>query len=298
MAKEERPVATIESLRKQIKSAQELQSVVTTMKAMAATSIWHYEQAVRSLAGYEHTVALGLQIVLQERAAVAFTEPSDQNRLGAIILGSDQGMVGGFNDRIVRHAIDEINGMQVTREDRSLVAIGQRVANKLQTANQPVAVTFDMPGSISGLWPTVREMMLRLEKWQSQQQVDHIMLFYNQPLSGAAYESHSVQLLPLDLAWLQALKEREWLSQRLSIFDMEWEALFSALIREYFFVAVYRAFAASLAAENASRLSSMQAAENNIEERLAKLNTQYHQLRQSTITAELLDIVSGSEAVS
>jgi F-type H+-transporting ATPase subunit gamma len=79
---------------------------------------------------------------------------------------------------------------------------------------------------------------------------------------------------------------------------MEWDTLFAALIREYFFVSLFRAIAESLASENASRLSSMQAAEKNIEERLEKLNTRYHHLRQSSITEELMDVLAGYEVLT
>ena len=70
-----------------------------------------------------------------------------------------------------------------------------------------------------------------------------------------------------------------------------------ALLREYLFVSLYRAFAESLASENASRLASMQAAEKNIEERLQELHGQFHRQRQMTITEEILDIVAGFEAM-
>ena len=79
---------------------------------------------------------------------------------------------------------------------------------------------------------------------------------------------------------------------------MNWDRLFSLLIREYLFVSLYRAFAESLASENASRLASMQVAERNIENRLDELNAQYHQQRQNGIDAELFDLVAGFEALS
>ena len=78
---------------------------------------------------------------------------------------------------------------------------------------------------------------------------------------------------------------------------MDWNRLFSWLIREYLFVSLYRGFAESLASENASRLASMQVAERNIENRLDELNAQYHQQRQSGIDAELFDLVAGFEAL-
>jgi F-type H+-transporting ATPase subunit gamma len=79
---------------------------------------------------------------------------------------------------------------------------------------------------------------------------------------------------------------------------MDWDQLFSSLIRQYLFFSLYRAFVESLASENASRLSSMQVAEKNIEERLKELNTQFHSQRQASITMELLDIVTGFEALT
>jgi len=79
---------------------------------------------------------------------------------------------------------------------------------------------------------------------------------------------------------------------------MDRKSLFSSLIREYLFVSLFRAFAESLASENASRLAAMQGAEKNIEEQLGELNRRYHQQRQMSITEELLDIVSGYEALS
>jgi len=82
------------------------------------------------------------------------------------------------------------------------------------------------------------------------------------------------------------------------IFRMDCNRLFSSLIREYLFVSLYRAFAESLASENASRLASMQNAEKNIEEQMQDLNVQFHRTRQMTITEELLDIVAGFEALS
>ncbi len=83
----------------------------------------------------------------------------------------------------------------------------------------------------------------------------------------------------------------------LPMFTMDRKQLFSALIRQYLFVSLFRAFAESMASENASRLSSMRGAEKNIGDQLAELNAQFHQQRQMSINEELLDIMSGFEAL-
>jgi F-type H+-transporting ATPase subunit gamma len=85
---------------------------------------------------------------------------------------------------------------------------------------------------------------------------------------------------------------------RAPTFASDWDVLFSAVVRQRLFVTLHRAVAASLAAENASRLAAMHAAQRNIEERLDALHGQFHLQRQTSITTELLDIVSGYEALT
>ena len=288
---------TLTSLRRQMESAEDLQSMVKSMKAMAAASIWQYEQAVASLADYERTVELGLQIVLSTRAEeIRIAQPPLEEPLGAIIFGSEQGMVGRFNDEVVQYAIRSMDKMHVPGEDRSLIAVGRHVRSKLEHEGLPISHRLRMPTSIAGLRPAVQQLMVRLDAWRAQEQVERIVLFFNAPTSGTGYDPEGVQLIPVNLNWLQHLQEESWQSNSLPMFDMPWEALFADLIQEYLYAAVYRAFAASLAAENASRLSSMEAAERNIEERLGELEQHYHQVRQRSITAELLDIIAGAEA--
>jgi F-type H+-transporting ATPase subunit gamma len=144
----------------------------------------------------------------------------------------------------------------------------------------------------------MQEVLFKIEDWRLQHEIEQIVLFYNKLLSGARSEPTMLFLLPLDPQWLHDLAERAWDSRTLPFYTMDWQQLFSSLIRHYFFVALYRAVAESLASENASRLSAMQAAEKGIEERLDELNAQYQRQRQNAITVELLDIVSGFEALT
>ena len=136
-----------------------------------------------------------------------------------------------------------------------------------------------------------------IDEWHFRQNVDHFLLFYNKYVSGAIYHPHMVELLPVNMAWLKEIARKRWDSKSLPIFRMDGDQIFSSLIREYLFVSLYRAFAESLASENASRLASMQNAEKNIEEQLQDLHMQFHRTRQMTITEELLDIVAGFEAM-
>jgi F-type H+-transporting ATPase subunit gamma len=288
---------TIEPLKRKIKSAQDLLSVVKTMKVLAAVSIRQYERAMESLVEYNRTVEMGLQVVLKQRPeGLRIAEPVLKERLGAIIFGSDQGMVGQFNEVIARHAVSEINKLQVKRENRMVLAVGMRVISSLEEAGQPVEEYFSQPGSTAAITPAVEDLALKMEEWRSQQKIDQIVIFYNRE-RGASYAPHTIHLLPVDPGWFQDLEQKPWPSRAIPFFTMDWNRLFSLLIQQYLFVSLYRAFAESLASENAGRLASMQAAERNIEDLLEELNSQFQQQRQSSITEELLDIVAGFEAL-
>ena len=287
-----------EFLKRQIKSAQDLQSVVKTMKALAAVSIRQYQRAVESLINYNKTVEMGLQAALKYQAGIiGAAPPASASSIGAIVFGSDQGLCGPLNENIANHALEEMAALDVPNDRRLLITIGLRVHGFLEDAGQQIVENLTMPSSVSGITPMVQDLILILEDWHFRGQIEYIYLYYNEYISGANYRVHTLPLLPVDQQWLKKLKQKEWPSRILPTYTIAWSSLFMALIREYLFVSLYRAFAESLASENASRLASMQNAEKNIEERLQELHGQFHRQRQMTITEELLDIVAGFEAM-
>src|SRR5271157_5874208 len=106
---------TTASLRRKISGAGDLQSVVRTMKAVAASSIGQYENSVRALAGYYRTVELGLGVCFRESGPSPLTAPLIAQRkgpaagaLGAVVFGSDQGLVGPFNDVVADYAVKQL----------------------------------------------------------------------------------------------------------------------------------------------------------------------------------------------
>jgi len=269
------------------------------MKALAAVTIRQYEKAVESLAEYSRTVELGFQVVLKQKPeGVAIAPPVLNERLGAIVFGSDQGMVGQFNEVIARHAVEALEKKKASHGNLSLLAAGGRVLAHLEEAGHPVEGLITLPGSVAAVAPVVQSVVLKIESWGSQRNIDEVLLFFNRPLSGASYWPQALQLLPVDIKWFHDLASKPWPCRALPCFTMDWDRLFSLLIRDYLFVSLYRAFVASLASENASRLASMQVAERNIEDRLDTLNAQYHQQRQGAIDGELFDLVAGFEALS
>ena len=289
---------TAESLRRSIAVTEELQSVVKTMKALAGVNIRAYERAAHAVAEYNRTIEMGLQIALQHVPAHLLPPKHPAGvKLGAIIFGSDQGMCGQLNDQVVSHASRALEKLAVRRESQALLAVGVRAAGQLESLGRTLEGTVQVPSSTSGVTAAVEEVLHKIEEWYFERGIEFVVLFYARPVSGAWYRVRGVRLLPVDREWIAGLKAKPWPSKVLPMFTMDETALFRALIREYMFVSLFRAFAESLASENASRLASMQVAEHNIEDRLRSLTTESRQFRQTSITSELLDIISSFEAL-
>ena len=273
--------------------------MVKTMKTIAAVSIRQYEKAVESLTDYNRTIEMGLHVVLKQ-SGLTFSEASRKqpHRLAAIVFGSDQGMCGQFNEQITNYTLESMKSMGINQEKRMLMVVGERVHSSLEAEGQKINSFFKTPGSVDAITPLVQDILLKIETWRSHTGFDRVIMFHNRPKQGASYKQATVYLLPMDREWLKKVAARTWPSRSLPTFSMNWDKLLSALVSQYLFVSIYRAMAESLESENASRLSSMQNAEKNIEDQIDDLEAKYRHERQRSITEELFDIVSGFEALT
>jgi F-type H+-transporting ATPase subunit gamma len=294
-------------LRRKIGSAGELRSVVRTMKAVAASSIAQYERSVAALADYLRTIELGLsasfrQDGLTEGAAPAAASPAAdasgparKAAIGAIVFGSDQGLVGQFNDAIAIHAVDTLAAVSGPVQ---VWAVGERVQARLAASGVAASGVFAVPASVAAITALVAQILVQAEAFAASGRAAELYLFYNRPSMSAIYTPATERLLPLDAAWRRGLLQRHWPTHmRPEVLGTATTTL-RALIGEYLFVSLFRACAESLASENASRLAAMQRAEKNIDQLLVDMNASFHRLRQSSIDEELFDVVSGFEAVS
>jgi F-type H+-transporting ATPase subunit gamma len=268
------------------------------MKSLAAVNIRQYEQASKSLVEYAHTLDMALGVVLGRNPDTRlFTRRSTRQKPGAVIFGSDQGMCGSLNEQVTAHALDKLSKANPDLGQVQAVCVGIRSADFLADAGIKNLQIQELPGSVHNITSHVADILSIIDTWQGQAQVDHILLFHARQKSAAGYNAHTVNLLPIDEDWIEQRRSQTWESSSLPMFTVEPNKLFSALVKEYLFMTIFRAYVESMASENAARLSAMQGAQKNIEELMDDLNGEYNQLRQMSITEELLDLVAGFEAL-
>ena len=254
------------SLRRKIEGSRDLQSVVRTMKALAASNISQYEKSIRALDAYYRSVELGLSACFRQTLPMAVNvqrkNSSGEGVIGAVVFGSDQGLVGRFNEVVVDHAAKTLG----VGRNLQVWAIGERVRSRLSDAGLPLSGLFTVPNSVNAIAPLVAQILVESERAQGGRSITELHLFYNHPTSGAGYLPVSHQLLPLDENWRGKLAQHPWPTRNLPEVMGDGATTLRALIREYLFISLFRACAESLASENATRLAAMQRADENIGE--------------------------------
>jgi len=290
---------TAASLRLRLYSTHELQSVVRTMKSLAASSIGQYEASVRALDDYYRNLELGLGACLRHRGPVvdgadAGEARADPGEVGAVVFGSDQGLVGQFNDIVADYAAKALGA---AHGKARIWAVGERVRARLVDHGLSPTRVYDVPGSVEAITPLANQILVETETRHGRAHVTELRLFYNRSSSGASFAPVGERLLPLDDDWRDARIAIPWPTKALPEIIGGGTETLRALVQGYVFVSLFRASAESLASENASRLAAMERAEKNIKESLENLEGDFHRVRQGSIDEELFDVVAGFEAL-
>jgi F-type H+-transporting ATPase subunit gamma len=282
-----------EELGRKIGSAQDLQSIVRSMKALAASNIGQYERAVAALRDYSRTVELAVRACSD--AATPASPPKASTReasVGALVFGSDQGLVGRFNEALAEFATRSLGALpgRTTR----IWVVGERMEALMAIP----ARTFAAPNSVDAIGGLVGEILIDMAAAEETGEIRGVYVFHNAPGVAATYAPVVRRLLPLDGQWRSDVAAIPWPTGKIPAVIQGAEPALMAFIREYLFILLFQACAESLASENASRLAAMQRAEKNIEDMLDEMNRRFHRIRQESIDEELFEVISGYDALA
>lgn len=291
---------TLEELRGRITNVEEMQSIVSTMKSLSAARIRQYESAANATIAYSQTVQLAFQILIQSHKPIPLKADYqlDDRRHAMVLFGSDQGFCGRINEEVLQSATQFISeiGPSEKRNHPIVLVIGTRLEQLLTSSGVEVEHSFRLPNSVAKITELIQRVIVQIERCQQKFEIDHIGLFFNQRTSASTFSAHQSQLLPIADVYLEELGSKPWNSRSRPVYPIGWQELFSVVVQQHLFLQLFRACAESLASENASRIAAMQQAESNIQQRLSNLNSEFNQSRQTAITEELLDIITGFEA--
>lgn len=270
-------------LKARLANLHELQSLIRALRAMAASHVQEAQSALLGVLSYvaaiEDAIAEGVGL-LEAMDGGAAAEGAEAGVL--IVCCTEQGFVGALNERLLDRAEAELAGPRPCR----LAVAGQRGALLAQERGMSVAWTFPMATHVGGVLALTRDLAHHLGS------VSRARVVYGAYRPGGDYSIEAQDILPLDPALLARAGPR-----RAPLHHLPPDLLMRRLASEYLFAELTRAVMQALASENGARLRVMEAADRNIDDKLGSLTQLARSQRQEAITAELLEVITGAEAV-
>ncbi len=187
------------SLRRKIGGAGKLETVVRTMKAVAASSIGQYEAAVHALADYERSVNLALSVCLRYGGlgGSRLNQQGASKAVGVIVFGSDQGLVGQFNEAMAEFV--ETTLAKIPGEKR-IWAVGERIYARLADSGLPLVGQFNVPSSVAAITSFIGQVQMESDALGYDGRTE-VYVFQTRRASGNFYEPVCQRSLPLDEHW-------------------------------------------------------------------------------------------------
>lgn len=285
---------TLELLTHRTETMRSIRGIVRTMKTMSAINVLPYEQAARAIEAYRETVLDGFHAFLHRNGALPL-EPERDAVPVIIAFGSDHGLCGNYNEILAAEVSQSMDDPHAAR----VICVGAQMEDALTGLGIVPDATLLPPATPEGLGRLAGSLITRLDmvRLASRAGAITVSLVFMQRAAHGQQVPVKQCLLPLDPELIDTLAKRPWTSRSLPQFSMPPDQLLAALIRSYLFADLFRAAAEALVTENAARLARMSQAEQSIDERLEALTAETRTVRQSEITAELLDVIIGFEAL-
>ncbi len=271
-------------LKERIDSLHDLGGLIRALRALSASHVQEAQSALAGIKSYvetvEDAVVQGIDL-LPESHPPELTDGKPRSDV-LIAVCSEHGFVGAFNERV----LDKAAGHLSEKPGSDLAIIGRRGAILADEQRMEVDWSFPMATDVAGVLRSARHAA------QTFAQVTHATVIYADYRPGGNYEIVTKDILPLDPALLARTGKRSP-----PLHHLRPKILLQRLADEYLLAEITRAIMQSLASENGARLRVMEAADRNIDDKLNTLRRNERAQRQEAITAELLDVITGVEAI-
>ena len=273
-------------LQAHIANMSELLDIVGAMRSLAGMRVLEAQRALPGIRRYADSMAgaIGSALLLLPEALPDAGETKGRRAL--ILCTAEHGFVGGFNERLIEAA-----EMIMTPQD-VLFLLGSRGAALAQERGRGPSWTRPMATRSMSAPETARAVAVELYRRIAQGEVSRVEVVYARHRQGSAPQIERHRLLPLDLTSLAAGRSRQ-----APLHNLAPDLLLEKLMAEYVFALLTEASFESIASENAARFTAMASAHENVSRKLAQLRQAAQQARQDDITTELLDLVTGAEAL-
>jgi len=292
-------MTSLRDIKKRIGSIKNIGKITKAMKMVAAAKLRQAQQNVKKSRRYSYKLEniiynVSQQIAIEDIDKIPLlNKRDDKNLIKIFIITSDKGLCGAFNSNIIRYAKKFINECNLIYKNINIITIGNKGFSRLKNiGSDKITIT-----NIENVWKkdifhTVGDICSKVCQDYINKDVDNVRIIFNYFHNIARQEVINKQMLPL-------IENKKHKTNTLNYCDYEpsQEVILDNLIPQYFRSMLQQSFLESIASEHGARMSSMENATKNTIEISDKLTLQYNRLRQANITKELMEIISGAEAL-
>ena len=291
-------MANLKEIRNRITSVTSTKKITSAMKMVSAAKLRRAQEAIIQMRPYAerlHTILTNLSDSIRGEEDNPYATERDMEKVLIVVISSNRGLCGAFNSFVIKRALQvaaEDFGKLMQQKKVDFYAIGKKGSEFLRKNKYPLVgvknelfdeLTFD------NVMPVVEEIMDQFIAGE----YDKVMLVYNQFKNAAVQILTTEQFLPV----LIPEKTEEDNIYADYIYEPSKEYIIKELIPRSLKIQFYKALLDSHAAEQGARMTAMHMATDNATDLLRELNLNYNKARQASITNELLEIVSGAEAL-
>ena len=286
-------MATLRDIKTRIVGVKSTQKITRAMKMIATAKLRGAQQRIVGARPYANKIGEMLSRLAADDSLQTnpFFAPRAVKKICVVVVTADRGLCGAFNTNIIREASSYIKEELNNESTVSVFTLGKKATEYFSKRN------YNFEGKIVGLFGSLQyqstlQLYNDLIPKYLNCETDKIVLVYNEFVSMIQQRIVKVQLLPIP--FISESKEK---TSSNYIFEPDQLSIFQSLIPKHLKVQLWRALLESNAAELSARMTAMDNATTNAQELIRSLNLTYNKERQAAITKEILEIVSGANAL-
>lgn len=282
-------------LRRRIRSVRNTQQITRAMKIVSAARLRRAQDRVTSARPYSRGFAEFLeQIAASVRGASAngFEHPlldeRPESRILVFVISSDRGLCGAYNANLIKTARRFIDDKTKAGVSVDLHTVGRKADEFFRKRSFSIRdAHLQFLAHMTVL--QVEEMARELVKFYTELEYDAVYLLYTEFRSAASQTATNKKLLPISLPVQGETPEY--------LFDQPAETMLASMLNQYVVLSLYQALLEANASEHGARMTAMDSATRNANEMIQKLTMRLNRVRQASITTELIEVVSGAQAL-
>jgi F-type H+-transporting ATPase subunit gamma len=294
---------SLKDLRIRIASVKSTQKITSAMKMVAAAKLKRAQVAAEQGRPYAESMERMLANLLGsipslEHAPKLLAGHANEQKHLLVVITSDRGLAGGFNASIAREARHRITALQRESKEVKLLMVGRKGRDALRRDHGRLIIdVLENVTRYGAQFQPARDISRRLRKMYGSGEFDVCTLIFNTFKSAISQIVTAKQIIPFPVSELKGGGTPA--TQQGGVYEMEPEddLLLEALLPKYLSMQIFRALLESYASEQGARMTAMDNATRNAGDMIARLTLTYNRNRQAAITRELIEIISGAEAV-